>query len=187
MLIIRYAEVKVQARVFGQQKGATAEMIKQLDNNLLHYARHLKTSLGKDVRDMMGAGAAGGMGAAVLAFLSARLRRPGIEVVVETVGLAEKVAGASLVITGEGRIDSQTVHGKTPVGVAKIAKAAGCQVIAIAGCLSDDYQVVYQQGLDAVFSMAPGPLKLQEALQAGGENLTEFSRNLATVLAMRLN
>jgi len=177
---------KGASAVFGPQKGATAEMVKQLDNNLLHYADQLKTSFGKDVRDMKGAGAAGGMGAAVLAFLSARLR-PGIEIVMETVGLAEKVAGASLVITGEGRIDSQTVHGKTPIGVAKIAKAAGCQVIAIAGCLSDDYQVVYEQGLDAVFSMVPGPLKLQEALEAGAENLTAFSTNLATVLAMRLN
>jgi len=169
--------------VFGPQKGATPEMIEQLDNNLDHYARQLKAIAGKDVGNVAGAGAAGGMGAAVLAFLSARLR-PGIEIVMETVGLAEKVAGASLVITGEGRIDSQTIHGKTPVGVARVAKAAGCQVIGIAGCLSDDFELVCEHGLDAVFSIVPGPMELQEALQTGAENLTSFSTNLATVLRM---
>ena len=172
--------------VFGPQKGATAEMIEQLDHNLDHYAGRMKVLLGKDVRDVKGAGAAGGMGAAVLAFLSARLR-PGIDIVMEEVGLAEKVIGASLVITGEGRIDSQTVHGKTPVGVARVAKAAGCHVIGIAGSLSDDYEVVYEHGLDAVFSIIPGPMNLQEALNLGSESLAEFSANLATVLAMRLN
>ena len=172
--------------VFGPQKGATAEMIKHLDNNLLHYASQLKTSFGKDVRDMKGAGAAGGTGAAMLAFLSARLR-PGIEIIMETVGLAEKVAGASLVITGEGRIDSQTVHGKTPIGVAKVAKAAGCRVIGIAGSLSDDHEIVYEHGFDAVFSIVPGPMDLQEALRTGAENLTAFSTNLALALAMKLD
>ena len=172
--------------VFGPQKGATPEMVEQLDANLDHYAKQLQTLTGKDIRDIEGAGAAGGMGAAVLAFLSARLR-PGIEIVMETVGLAEKVAGASLVITGEGRIDSQTIHGKTPVGVARIAKAAGCRVIGIAGSLSNDSEVVYEHGFDAVFSIVPGPMELQEALVTGAENLTSLSTNLATALAMKLD
>lgn len=169
--------------IFGRQKGATPEMIKQLDKNLAHYAAQIKKHLGKDVLNIEGTGAAGGMGAGVLAFLSARLR-PGIDIVMESAGLAEKVIGASLVITGEGRIDGQTIHGKTPVGVARIAKAAGCEVIGIAGCLGDGYEVVYDHGIDAVFSITPGPMGLQRALISGAENLTLFSRNLATVLAM---
>jgi len=177
---------KGASAVFGPQKGAEPEMVKQLDANLEHYAKQLKTLTGKDVRDIEGAGAAGGMGAAVLAFLSARLR-PGIEIVMETVGLAEKVAGASLVITGEGRIDSQTIHGKTPVGVARVAKAAGCRVIGIAGSLSDDHEIVREHGFDAVFSIVPGPMDLQEALRTGAENLTAFSTNLALALAMNLD
>lgn len=177
---------KGASAVFGPQKGATPEMVKQLDSNLDHYAKQLKVLTGKDVRDIAGAGAAGGMGAAMLAFLSARLR-PGIEIVMETVGLAEKVAGANLVITGEGRIDSQTIHGKTPVGVARIAKAAGCRVIGIAGSLSDDHEIVYEHGFDAVFSIVPGPMDLQEALRTGAENLTAFSTNLALALAMKLD
>jgi glycerate kinase len=177
---------KGASAVFGPQKGATPGMAEQLDSNLGHYANQLKLLSGKDVRDIEGAGAAGGMGAALLAFLSTRFR-PGIEIVMETVGLAEKVAGASLVITGEGRIDSQTLHGKAPVGVARIAKAAGCKVIAIAGCLSTDSQVVHQYGFDAVFSITPGPMDLQEALLTGAENLTSFSTNLAIALAMKLD
>jgi glycerate kinase len=177
---------KGASAVFGPQKGATPGMAEQLDSNLGHYANQLKLLSGKDVRDIEGAGAAGGMGAALLAFLSTRFR-PGIEIVMETVGLQEKVAGASLVITGEGRIDSQTLHGKAPVGVARIAKAAGCKVIAIAGCLSTDSQVVHQHGFDAVFSITPGPMDLQEALLTGAENLTSFSTNLAIVLAIELD
>jgi glycerate kinase len=177
---------KGASAVFGPQKGATPGMAEQLDSNLGHYANQLKLLSGKDVRDIEGAGAAGGMGAALLAFLSTRFR-PGIEIVMETVGLQEKVAGASLVITGEGRIDSQTLHGKAPVGVARIAKAAGCKVIAIAGCLSTDSQVVHQHGFDAVFSITPGPMDLKEALLTGAENLTSFSTNLAIALAMKLD
>jgi len=177
---------KGASAVFGPQKGATPEMVAQLDDSLDHYAKQLKALTGKDVRDIKGAGAAGGMGAAVLALLSARLR-PGVEIVMETVGLAEKVAGASLVITGEGRIDSQTIHGKTPVGVARVAKAAGCRVIGIAGSLSDDHEIVYEHGFDAVFSIVPGPMDLQEALRTGAENLTAFSTNLALALAMKLD
>lgn len=177
---------KGASAVFGPQKGATPEMVERLDGNLDHYAKQLKALTGKDVRDTEGAGAAGGMGVAVLAFLSAKLR-PGVEIVMETVGLAEKVAGASLVITGEGRIDSQTIHGKTPVGVARVTKAAGCRVIGIAGSLSDDHEIVYEHGFDAVFSIVPGPMDLQEALRTGAENLTAFSTNLALALAMKLD
>lgn len=172
--------------VFGPQKGATPAMVQQLDSSLDHYAKQLQLLTGKDVRELEGAGAAGGMGAAVLAFLPARLR-PGIEIVMETVGLAEKVAGASLVITGEGRIDSQTLHGKTPIGVARVAKAAGCRVIGIAGCLSGEYESLYEHGFDAVFSIVPGPMDLQQALLTGTENLTSFSANLASALAIKLD
>ncbi len=137
--------------VFGKQKGASPKVMKILDNNLANYAAQLKLHFDEDIINKAGAGAAGGMGAAALLFLDAKLR-PGIDLVAETVNLAEIVKDADIVITGEGCIDSQTIHGKTPIGVAKIAKKAGCFVIGIAGSLSDEYEVVNQHGLDAVFN-----------------------------------
>jgi len=126
---------KGASAIFAAQKGATPEMIMRLDNNLSHYAGQLKKQLGKDVAQL-----AGGMGASVLAFFAATLR-PGVDIVTEMVGLAKKVVDADLVITGEGRIDSQSIHGKAPIGVARIAQAAGCPVIGLAGSLSSDCDV----------------------------------------------
>ncbi|XEH56605.1 glycerate kinase [Edwardsiella tarda] len=122
----------------------------------------------------------GGMGAALCGLLQARLR-PGIEIVTEALDLAQAVQGASLVITGEGRIDSQTIHGKTPIGVARVAKAAGVPTIALAGGMTPDYGVVHPHGLDAVFSVLCRISTLPEALAQAHDNLRVTARNVAAV------
>jgi glycerate kinase len=148
--------------VFGPQKGASPEQVRLLDAALTHYAERMAATLGTDHSTEPGAGAAGGLGFAARALLGARFR-PGIAVVAELCGLAEAVQGADLVITGEGRLDAQTLHGKTPLGVARIAHAAGVPVIALAGSLGEGYQRLYAAGLSAAFSLAPGPIDLRQA------------------------
>ena len=171
------------SRIFGPQKGATEAMIVELDRNLAHYADVIKASLQVDVKSIPGAGAAGGMGAALYAFCGAQLR-PGIEIVTDALQLAERVADADLVITGEGRIDSQTIHGKVPVGVARVAKRFNVPVIGIAGSLTADVGVVHQHGLDAVFSVLYTICTLDEALANAAANLRMTARNVAAVLQM---
>ncbi|HIF9117873.1 TPA: glycerate kinase [Photobacterium damselae] len=171
---------KGASQVFGPQKGATPEMVAQLDANLAHYAELIKTQLGADVKEMAGAGAAGGLGAALLGLLQARLR-PGIEIVMDAVNLADVVQDADLVITGEGRIDSQTIHGKTPIGVARTAKRFNKSVIGISGCLSNDCDVVHGHGIDAVFSVVPRSVTLAEALRDAAFNVELTARNVAAM------
>lgn len=169
--------------VFGPQKGATAAMIERLDRGLQHFAQIIDRDLDIDVLSLEGGGAAGGMGAALYAFCGANLR-PGIEIVTDALGLADLVADADLVITGEGRIDSQTIHGKVPVGVAKVAKRFNVPVIGIAGSLTADVGVVHQHGLDAVFSVLYSVCTLEEALANAAANVRMTARNVAAVLQM---
>lgn len=167
--------------VFGPQKGATPEMIASLDRGLDHYAKTIARDLDLDVLDLAGGGAAGGMGAALYAFCGAQLRQ-GIEIVTDALHLDEQVADADLVITGEGRIDSQTIHGKVPVGVAKVAKRYNKPVIGIAGSLTADVGVVHDHGIDAVFSVIYTVCSLEEALESARENVQMAARNIAAVL-----
>jgi glycerate kinase len=153
---------KGASAIFGPQKGATADQVKTLDRALAHFADLCAKVLGQDHRQDAGSGAAGGLGFAVRAWMHARFR-PGVEVVAELGGLASAIQGAQLVITGEGRMDAQTLHGKTPMGVAKIAQAAGVPVIAIAGSLGEGYQALYQSGIVAAFSLVSGPMTLEHA------------------------
>ena len=169
--------------VFGPQKGATAAMIERLDRGLQYFAQIIDRDLDIDVLSLEGGGAAGGMGAALYAFCGANLR-PGIEIVTDALGLADLVADADLVITGEGRIDSQTIHGKVPVGVAKVAKRFNVPVIGIAGSLTADVGVVHQHGLDAVFSVLYSVCTLEEALANAAANVRMTARNVAAVLEM---
>ncbi|HEY1845972.1 MAG TPA: glycerate kinase [Buttiauxella sp.] len=169
--------------VFGPQKGATPEMVAQLDRALEHYAKIIARDLGIDVLKMAGGGAAGGMGAALYAFCGAELRQ-GIEIVTEALGLDELVRDADLVITGEGRLDSQSIHGKVPVGVARVAKRYDKPVIGIAGSLTKDVGVVHDHGVDAVFSVLYTICTLEEALEDAGDNLCRAARNIAATLAI---
>ncbi|RAU38313.1 glycerate kinase [Enterobacter sp. RIT418] len=167
--------------VFGPQKGATAEMVAALDNALGHYAKIIARDLDIDVLSLAGGGAAGGMGAALYAFCGATLRQ-GIEIVTDALRLDEQVADADIVITGEGRIDSQTIHGKVPVGVAKVAKRYSKPVIGIAGSLTADVGVVHDHGIDAVFSVLYSICSLEDALGNAQANLRMTARNIAAVL-----
>ena len=167
--------------IFGPQKGATEAMIRELDHNLAHFADVIKKSLRVDVKEVPGAGAAGGMGAALHAFCGANLRH-GIDIVTEALHLDALVADADLVITGEGRMDSQTVHGKVPVGVARVAKRHHIPVIGIAGSLTADVGVVHQHGVDAVFSILYRVCSLDDALAQAGDNVRMAARNIAAAI-----
>lgn len=175
---------KGASQVFAPQKGATPEMVEQLDSNLAHYAAIIYAQLGQDVLDRAGAGAAGGLGAALIGLLNAELR-PGIDIVMDAVNLTDVVADADLVITGEGRIDSQTIHGKTPIGVARAAKKHFVPVIAISGCLSQDCAVVHEHGIDAVFAVVNRAVDLPTAMTEAAENIELTARNVAAMFTLK--
>ncbi|WP_434674985.1 glycerate kinase [Pseudomonas sp. D3-10] len=164
--------------VFGPQKGASAEQVQQLDRALGHFAEHCAQVLNRDVRDEPGSGAAGGLGFAAKAFLQAQFRT-GVEVVAQLTGLAAAIDGADLVITGEGRFDAQTLRGKTPFGVARIAQRRGVPVVVIAGTLGEGYEALYEHGIDAAFALANGPMTLQEACADAPRLLAERARDIA--------
>ncbi|MNO69842.1 Glycerate 2-kinase [compost metagenome] len=169
--------------IFGPQKGASPAQIEPLDRALGHFADHCASTLNNDVRDEPGSGAAGGLGFAAKAFLGAQFKA-GVEVVGELVGLAGAVAGADLVITGEGRFDAQTLRGKTPFGVARVASQQGVPVIVIAGTLGDGYQALYEHGIDAAFALASGPMTLEQACAEAPRLLRERATDIARVWRM---
>ena len=149
--------------VYGPQKGASPEAVQELDQALDHLSKIIKRSLGLDVRDLPRSGAAGGLGAGLVAFLNVEISS-GIDLVCEVLGLDSLLEGADLVITGEGRVDSSTVYDKAPVGVARRAKALGLPVIAMAGTLGVGYADVYQHGIDAVVPLVDRPLSFEESM-----------------------
>jgi glycerate kinase len=168
--------------VFGPQKGATLAHVQALDHALGHFADCAARVLERDLRAVPGAGAAGGMGFAALAFLDAQLR-PGVDVVAELVGLAEKVRGADLVITGEGRCDAQTLRGKTPMGVARVAQQHQVPVVILAGTLGEGYQALYEHGVLAAFSVVPGPMGLAQACDGAAALLEAAAGDVLRVWA----
>jgi glycerate kinase len=154
------------AAVYGPQKGATPEIVAQLEANLSRAIDHVEKATGRQVRQTPGSGAAGGLGAGLMAFLGAELR-PGIRIVIDASGLAAKVAGADLVLTGEGQIDRQTAYGKTISGVARTAQAAGVPVVAVVGSIADGVDNLYDIGVTSMFTLVPGPISLDEAMTNG--------------------
>ena len=173
--------------IFGPQKGANPEQVRQLDAALSRLADVFAQTLGRDDRNAPGSGAAGGLGFAARSWLGAGFR-PGVEVVAEIGQLAEVVKGASLVFTGEGRMDSQTLRGKTPMGVARIAREAGVPVVAIAGSLGAGYQMLYGAGIHAAFSLAEGPCTLEEACRDAARLLADRASDIMRIwLAARHN
>ncbi len=166
--------------VYGPQKGATPAMVAELDTALARYARILERDLGRAVHEIPGAGAAGGLGAGLLAFLHATMR-PGARIVLEAVRLEEQLRGADLVITAEGRLDSQTAYGKSVGAVAALAKQYGLPVLAIAGSLEEHYQELYTLGLDGIAVLPSGPMTLAEAMEQAARLTAE-----ATERALRI-
>ncbi len=158
------------AAVYARQKGADDNDIKILDENLSHFADIVRDQLGPDIRDIPGAGAAGGLGGGVMAFLNAELES-GFEIVNRLTNLSGLMKDADLVITGEGRIDDQTASGKAPYGVAKIAAGKGIPVIAIAGVLGENYQPLLEKGFSEIHSITGGKISISEAMTGAYELL----------------
>lgn len=156
--------------VFGPQKGATPQEVKQLDQALGHFADVSAQVLGQDHRELPGAGAAGGMGFAARAFLNATLK-PGIEMIMQQADMQTLLAHADLVITGEGRLDGQSLAGKTPIGVSRAAQRLNKPVVVLAGSLGDGWRACLDEGVTAAFALADGPTTLEQALPRTAELL----------------
>ncbi|MEE4697912.1 glycerate kinase [Pseudomonas alliivorans] len=168
------------SHIFGPQKGASPDQVLALDAALAHFADHSARTLGHDLRDSPGSGAAGGMGFAAKAYLNASFRA-GVEVVADLTGLEQALRGADLVITGEGRFDAQTLRGKTPLGVARVAKRQQVPVIVLAGTLGEGYEQLYQHGISAAFALTSGPMDLEKACREAPRLLHERARDVARV------
>nr|WP_314482243.1 glycerate kinase [uncultured Pseudomonas sp.] len=168
--------------IFGPQKGANAQQVEALDHALSHFADHCARLLDQDVRDYPGCGAAGGMGFAARAFMAAQFR-PGVEVVAELAGLDGHVKDADLVVTGEGRFDAQTLRGKTPMGVARVAKRHDVPVVVLAGMLGEGYQQLYSHGIDAAFALVDGPMTLDQACRDTARLLHERACDIGRLWA----
>jgi len=172
------------ARIFGPQKGATPQMVAQLDANLTHYAHIIQRDLGITVRDIAGAGAAGGLAAGLIAFCGARLQ-PGIDLVLDTLDIDQHLQTADLVITGEGRIDGQTAHGKAPVGVALRAKRHGIPVVALTGGIGDEADQLYAYGIDAIIPIVARPMALEDAMKEAAPLLQEAAARMLRVMTLK--
>ena len=166
--------------VYGPQKGATPEMIKQLDAALANFAEVVKRDLGADVDGVPGSGAAGGLGGGIMAFLGGRLR-PGVDIVLDTVDLESRLDGADLIITGEGCMDFQTVYNKAPIGVARLAGERNIPVIGVSGSLGDGFTDVHEHGIAAAVAITHAPMTLDEATDRVAELIAS-----ATEQAVRL-
>ena len=169
--------------IFGPQKGATPEMVVQLDAALRHFASVVHRQLGIDVAETPGAGGAGGLGYGLLVFTRSTLR-PGIEIVLDVCGFDAKAADADLVITGEGRIDAQSVMGKVPVGVGKRAKKLDLPVLAIVGDIGKGAEAVYDHGVDAIMSTVNRAMPLDEALARSGELLEDAAERVMRIVRL---
>ena len=168
------------AEVYGPQKGATPDMVRQLDAALRHFAAIVARDTGRNIGTLPGGGAAGGLGAGLVAFLGATLQS-GVDLVCDSIGFDEHLAGADLVLVGEGRMDFQTAFGKTAVGIARRAKQQNVPVVALCGELGDGYENVYAHGIDAVMSILPRCMDKTEAMRGAPLLLEE-----ATERAIRL-
>jgi len=169
--------------VFGPQKGATPKVVKQLDTDLCDFALLCEKKFERKTQIIKGCGAAGGLGFGLITFLNASLLS-GIDIVLNRTRLNEELKNATLVITGEGKMDAQTIKGKVPVGVARRAKKFHLPVIAICGALEQGYEEVYKAGIDAVFDTVPRVTSLDDVLKNARENIKSTSQNVARILKL---
>ena len=174
------------SHVFAPQKGATPEMVATLDQNLKYFADLVAQKVGTDFQNIAGAGAAGGLGFGLMAFAGAKIRS-GVEIVIEETGLAEKIAQADYVFTGEGGIDFQTKFGKTPFGVAQVAMRFNKPVIAFAGYVGEGIEELYDEGFTAILGIVDGACDLPAALKNGEKNLERTCENIARALGVTLH
>ena len=172
--------------IYGPQKGATPEMVAELDEALENYARVIKRDLGQDVADRPGAGAAGGLGAGLMAFAGAELRS-GIDMVCDVLGFDGHLAGADLVLTGEGRADQSTIYDKAPVGVARRALARGVPTVILAGGLGPGYEELYQHGIAGIVCIADRPMSFAQSLKRTEELLASAAQRTVGLLRAGIN
>ncbi|NHN32041.1 glycerate kinase family protein [Paenibacillus agricola] len=165
------------SHVFGPQKGATPEIVEKLELNMVAWADLIAAKTGKRVHELPGAGAAGGISGAFLAFFEASIKR-GIDIVIEYSRLQDHLQGADLVITGEGQIDFQTASGKTPMGIAQEAKKFGVPTICLAGSVGRGIEALYEVGITSVHSIVTGPMTLQEAMSRAAELLEQTAEQV---------
>ncbi len=177
---------KGAARVYAPQKGATPSMVKRLEKNLKRYASIIKRDLKKDIKDVPGTGAAGGLGAGLITFLDAKIRL-GVDIVIETVGLKKRLKDADLVITGEGKMDSQTIYGKTPIGVAKLAKRYNIPVVAIVGEVGEGVEKVYKHGIDGIMTTTPYPMTHSQAVGKSSRLIPDASEQLMRLIKVKID
>jgi glycerate kinase len=169
-------------RVYGPQKGATPEMIEILEEGMIHYSKIIQLNFRTDFNSIPGSGAAGGLGAGLLAFCNAKIR-PGFELISEITGLEQHIRNANLVFTGEGKIDSQTANGKTICGLAHLCRKYHVPLIALAGTVSGDLEVLYQTGLTAAFSIANQPLSLDESKKQAAKLISVTTEQIMRVIS----
>jgi glycerate kinase len=170
--------------VYGPQKGATPAMIETLDGNLEHFAAIVARDVGVWIRDLPGSGAAGGLGGGLVAFAGGKLQ-PGIDLVIDAVQLKKRLARAELCLTGEGSIDGQSAFGKTAVGVARLARSLGCPTLALAGSIGPGAEAVLEQGINAFFSICPGPMSLEQAIEEAAALLQESTEQAVRAFLAR--
>ncbi len=171
------------AVIFGPQKGASEADVKKLEDALAHFAEIVERDLGRKIAKIPGSGAAGGMGAALIAFTNAQLRM-GIEVFLEAAGFESALRNCDLVLTGEGRLDAQTAQGKAPMGVAQTAASHDIPVIGFAGALGAGYEKLYDKGFSAMFSIMPAPIAQQEALSKAAVFLERQVESVARIFEL---
>ncbi|WP_075174965.1 glycerate kinase family protein [Acinetobacter indicus] len=163
--------------IFGPQKGATPELVKILDQNLGYFANLVETTLGVNVQHQAGAGAAGGLGFGLLAFARAKIQS-GVELLIQQTGLTEKITQADVVLTGEGKIDRQTFMGKTPFGVAQVAKSLNKPVYAFAGMIGEDIEPLLEVGFTQIIGINPPDISVEDAIRNAENNLTDSVENV---------
>lgn len=173
------------AYIYGPQKGATPDIVVELDKGLSDFAEVVKKDLGKDIAEVPGAGAAGGLGFGFMAFLNGKLES-GINIILDEINLEDVVKDADIVITGEGRLDNQTAMGKAPIGVAKIAKKHSAKVIAIAGCTTDDAIKCNEAGIDAYFSIVNEAMTIEKAIEkeTASKNVTATTEQIFRLIKL---
>ncbi|MFZ1456196.1 MAG: glycerate kinase [Saprospiraceae bacterium] len=176
--------IKGSSNVYGRQKGASETDVQTLDKGLKHFSEIMKFGYGFDFSDYPGAGAAGGLGYGLMCFLGATLAS-GIETVMRATKFTKKIAGADFVFTGEGRIDSQTAFGKTPFGVAQVAKQTNIPVIAIGGSLGNGYKELYNKGFDGIFSIIDKPMTLTDALVNAEELVENMAESIMRLILLK--
>lgn len=178
--------LKGASAVYGPQKGASPEMVDELDKALKHYAWVAKLATCRDVADIPGAGAAGGLGAGLMFFTHAQLRS-GVNIVLEATGFSNIVQHADLVITGEGNTDLQTTHGKAPVGVARVARQFDVPVVCLSGGLGKGSEAVLELGVDALMSIVAGPASMDECIASARELLQDASARICRIIRVGMH